>query len=245
MITQVPIRLNKLFGGRNDKLGNVLTFSLPAVQTCPGASGVCKEACYALKGRYHGHYIQTYLQRNYEISQCPDFHKVAVQVLNTNQRRKAKLLRVHPSGDLYDAEYTRKWLYIMQHTPQYTFWLYTRSWRIASILDVLTDMAKLPNAFVWFSCDAETGRPVSVPTNIRLAYMTVDAADEPRWEPDLYFRDYPLRGTVTKNIRGTLVCPAENGISHTTCSKCLVCCSDAELDPTKRTHDRFTLPVIN
>jgi len=245
MVMQVPTRVSELFGGRNDKLGEVLTFSLPAIKTCPGASGLCKKACYALKGRYYGHYVQNFLQRNHEISQHPDFHKVAVQVLNNSKRRGAKLLRVHPSGDLYDAEYTRKWLYIMQNVPHYTFWLYTRSWRVDSIYDVLVEMAELPNAFIWFSCDDETGRPITVPPNVRLAYMMVDSADEPRWEPDLYFRDYPMRDTVTKNIRGTLVCPVENGVSHTTCSKCRVCCSDPEQDPTKRTRGRFALSTVN
>jgi hypothetical protein len=166
-------------------------------------------------------------------------------MLNAHKRKNAKIFRVHPSGDLYDKEYAEKWLDIIQQTPSWTYWLYTRSWRIPAIYNVLEKMSKLHNVQLWFSCDNETGRPPTMPDGVRLAYMMVDSLDEPRWDPDLYFRDNPMRDSVLKHIRGTMICPVENGVSHTTCDKCRICLTDSRQDPAKRTRDRFTLPVVN
>lgn len=245
MPVTLPSRIHDLFGKGNDKLGDVLTFSLPAIDTCPGASGLCKGCCYATRGRYYSPTVQKYLKRNYEFSKHPDFAKTATQLLNYSQRQLAKIFRVHPSGDLYDEEYAKKWLYIMERVADFTFWIYTRSWRLPDIFRVLEPMAKLPNVQLWLSCDNETGRPTTIPAGARLAYMMVDTLDEPRWSPDLYFRDNPIRGSVLKHIRGTMVCPVENGVSHTTCDKCRICLTDPGQDPAKRTSGRFALPTVN
>jgi len=245
MVAELPSRVPDLFGMGNDKIGNALTFSIPAIDTCPGASGLCKGLCYATRGHYHGSNVKDRLHRNWEHSKHPDFAETAIRLLNGMNRKSAKIFRVHPSGDLYDVTYARKWFQIMKRCPSWTFWIYTRSWRIKEFLPVLTNIAKLPNVQLWFSVDNETGRPLEVPPGVRLAYMMIDDNDEPRWDTDLFFRDGGIRDSVRKHIRGTLVCPVENGVSHTTCDKCRVCLTDPVQDPSKRTHDRFALPIVN
>lgn len=245
MAVEMPTNIHGLFGHGNEKLGEVLTFSLPAIDTCPGASGLCKGCCYATRGRYYNPVVKRYLERNYELSKMAEFESTAIDLLNNSRRKRARLFRVHPSGDLYDETYARKWLNIIKQAKTYVFWLYTRSWRVQPILTVLEQMAKLPNLQLWFSCDNETGRPAVLPARVRMAYMMIDSLDEPRWDADLYFRDNPMRDSVLKHIRGTMVCPVENGVSHTTCDKCRICLTDPGQDPAKRTHGRFALPTVN
>ena len=45
--------LRNLLGQGNGKLGEgIYTFSLPAVQTCPGSTPTCRRECYATRGRF-------------------------------------------------------------------------------------------------------------------------------------------------------------------------------------------------
>jgi hypothetical protein len=131
----------------------------------------------------------------------------------------------------------------MTTLPNVKFWFYTRSWQIPKIRQVLEQMAELPNVFMWYSYDQETGGPIGQHPRIRLAYMMVAADDTPDTEPDLFFREHRLRSTIEKHVAGTLVCPAENGVSgHVKCTQCRICLT--EDDPARRTKGRFALPVV-
>jgi hypothetical protein len=218
-------RTRDLFGKSNTKLGLVLTFSLPAIDTCPGASNLCKELCYAGKGFYLTKSVRGHLARTMEISKRDDFSAIALDLLYRCKWRK-KLFRIHPSGDFYDADYTRKWKHIIQHATHYRFWCYTRSWRNPEIEKELVEIAKLPNVKMWYSCDYETGKPSHTPAGVRLAYMMIDTCDIPDWDPDLYFRVHATRRTIQKSERGVLVCPAENGITDVQCATCKLCFRD-------------------
>ena len=99
-------------------------------------------------------------------------------------------------------------------------------------------MASLPNVFVWYSCDLETGAPASAPPRARLAYVMVHERDRPSYVADLYFRDRPLVSSIAKSIGGTLVCPAENGATHTTCDRCRVCLAEPSSTGPRRTRNR-------
>ncbi len=243
-MVEMPTRIVDLFSNHNDKLGDgTLSFSIPTVVTCPGASKLCISKCYARKGRYYFHYLQQRLQRNWEYSRHPDF-KYAVTDMLLRRRADFTGIRLHTAGDFYSAAYARKWLYVMQRCPKVQFWFYTRSWRRPAIFRVFEEMAGLAHVHIWFSCDQETGKPKRVPEGVRLAYMMVEHDDNPEWEPDLYFRDYALRRKITKHIQGTMVCPVENGVSHTTCRKCQICLTDPLEDTSKRTKERFSLTVI-
>ena len=67
----------------------------------------------------------------------------------------------------------------MRHCPNVRFYLYTRSWRVEGIAEVLEQMAALRCCRVWYSIDRETGVPAKVPIGVRLAYLQVDKDEQP------------------------------------------------------------------
>lgn len=246
MSIKLPTKLSEMFGLGNEKLGKALTFSLPAIDTCPGRSHLCEAACYATQGHYNGPVVQNRLDYNLALSKHKSFVKLAVDFLAEATKKKPRLFRIHPAGDFYNPIYAAKWLTIMEKSPDVRFWFYTRSWRVPAILPTIVKMSKLPNVQGWFSIDKETGYPKKIPDGIHTAYMQVDGDDFLDKEPDLYFRDYPLRKDVQKFIHGVIVCPPENGVTHTQCDKCRICIRKAP--PPHIAYDggpaRVSLPVL-
>ena len=204
----------------NTKLGlNVHHWSLPADResVCVGASSLCHKFCYARKGHYNRSSVKKFLANNLVESMRSDFVTWIGWQLRT---MFVIVLRVHASGDFYSAEYVDKWVDIAKRNPKVLFFAYTRSWREAELRPSLERLASLSNFRLWLSCDMETGEPVRMPFT-RVAYMAVSDADQPHYEVDLVFRD--RRRVVRKWIGGALVCPAENGVTKTTCSQCRIC----------------------
>jgi hypothetical protein len=239
-------RLPDVFSKGNTKLGrDVLTFSLPVITTCPGSSSVCRDLCYAdrAQSRFSTPAVRRCYEENLELSKRDDFHLIVTDLLS-RPRRDNIMVRLHVSGDYYDEAYARKWLYVVGHSPRITFWCYTRSWRVPAIRPVLEELGGMPNMSLWYSCDKETGRPVDFHPAIRLAYMRIAESDKPAYTPDLYFREHAIRKTVEKHVGGTLVCPPENGVSHSVrCTSCRICVVRSD-DTAKRTKDRFPLEVL-
>lgn len=236
------MKLTDVFTKKNGKLGKIINFSIPPVNTCPGATETCISKCYARKKRYHSKKVKNKLQSNFKLTQKHDFHSIAINALQ-NVANNSKV-RIHAAGDFYNPAYVKKWIKIIKHYPQIQFWCYTRSWRIPKIMKELTKLAKLPNIQIWFSCDKDTGKPTIIPNNVRLAYLMLENDDTPDYETDLLFRDYKIRNTILKHKKGTLICPAENGISKTTCEQCQICSLSPIEKPNKRTKNRFPLPMV-
>jgi hypothetical protein len=226
-------------GHGNSKLGpSIYTWSLPAALTCPGRTSLCERLCYALKGRFVMARQLRQAIRNWIIACTPFFVWWMVSRLT---KAKARVVRIHVSGDFFNAAYVRQWLRIAESLPQIQFFAYTRSWRVPAIRIALAEFSRLPNVALWYSEDSETGCPKLVPSEhrIRLAYLATHAGDIPP-SADLVFRDYPTRGLVQKRVGGALVCPAENGISgHVRCSSCAICYGDPATDPSKDVSRRF------
>lgn len=206
----------------NTKLGELFySFSLPAIRTCPGASSACKALCYANRGHFKwGSVAETY-QRNLKASRRPSFSRWMLEAID---RRQPSVVRIHVSGDFYDAKYARKWLEIVSERPQTNFLCYTRSWRDPEILPVLRLLAKQAQLHLWFSCDRETGAPPRI-KQVRRAYMALDDQDSPRYKIDLAFR-VRHKTRMKYDLQGALVCPYEQGVLRhqpVTCSKCKLC----------------------
>lgn len=239
--------IHEVFSDGNDKLGDrVLSFSLPAVRTCPGSSQRCRDLCYADRpqSRFSSPTVQACYQRNLAFSRRADFARVVTALL-ARTTRKALLVRLHVSGDFYNRAYVRKWLRVVKATPRATFWCYTRSWRVPEIRPVLEELGALPNMHLWYSYDLETGAPENYGPRIRTAYMRVEEDDQPDKDPDLYFREHVLRKKVEKHVAGTLVCPPENGASkQVQCLTCRVCFTDPVADPARRTRGRFLMNLV-
>lgn len=228
----------------NSKLGRkIWTFSIPAGETCPGKTQACSDECYAAEGFFLMPNVARSLKRNLSETYEPNFVERSVAHL---QRVKAKVCRVHVAGDLYDREYSKKWLAIFTKVPECRFFIYTRSWRLPDMRPILSRMAKLPNVRMWWSVDKDTGKPKRVPEKVRLAYMQVALDDIPSYETHVVFRVDRLRSTVVKKVNGGLVCPVENGITEgMSCMKCGYCWRDkGETVDWSKVRAKLELPVV-
>ncbi len=200
----------------NGKLGSsIYHFDLPAVRTCPGRSAVCEQACYATQGRFVFPQVRERLAWCYQQSRRGDFAPRLVQEI---RRKGVLVVRLHVSGDFYDAAYAAKWLAVMRQCPRVRFYFYTRSWRVPGIAAVLEQMAALRCCRAWYSIDHATGVPERVPAGVRLAYLQVTEGERPELV-DLLFRVRRLRRQALP-----LVCPHETPQGReTNCGHCGRC----------------------
>jgi hypothetical protein len=229
----------------NSKLGKLVHhWSLPAViaSVCVCASDLCRKLCYAAQGFYNYDNVKKALAENHKESLRPDF---PVLVQGWLRVLFVRVLRIHASGEFYSAAYVKKWIEIVRKSPNVEFYAYTRSWRRQAILTQLQVLSELPNMTLWFSCDQETGQPPAVP-GVRTAYLMIGDDDIPAFPVDLVFRDKDK--TMLKWVGSAIVCPAENGVTKTTCSTCQLCFRSKPL-PQRKPHvgtlvDHASLPVL-
>ena len=205
----------------NDKIGDeIFAFNLPAIDTCPGMSTAC-ESCYAQRGRWVFSRVKEALHRNWQASRDSFF---AERMIREVRRRKVRVVRIHASGDFYDARYIRCWSQIARNCCKVTFYAYTRSWRLPGLRVELEHLAALPNVKLWYSADQDTGMPDVLPKGVRVAWLQEDADELVPQEADLVFRVHRLRRLPAKRIGLTLVCPVEQGSgNNTTSPACGVC----------------------
>ncbi len=203
----------------NQKVGeSIHLWGLPAVLTCPGSTETCRGVCYATKGRFLFDAVKERLNWNLEQARRGDF----VSRMVAEVRRKGCLVvRVHASGDFYDADYAEKWLAVMRRCKA-TFYWYSRSWVCPDIASVFERMAKLGNVRGWYSLDRSSQQPDHVPEGVRLAYLQTED-EEPLPKVDLVFRTRRLR---KERIPLSLACPSESpqgrkaGVTCGSCSRC-------------------------
>ncbi|AWM42394.1 hypothetical protein C1280_26215 [Gemmata obscuriglobus] len=195
-------------------------FDLPAVGTCPGRSQVCESVCYATRGRFRTDKVRRRLRWCLRQSRRADF---ADRMVAEVRSKGALVVRVHVSGDFYDAAYAAKWASVFHRCPVATFYFYTRSWRVEAMTPVLAQVAGFGNVRAWYSADAETGMPESLPEGARVAWLQT-AVDEPV-AGNLVFRDDPLRD-ARPTFSLPLVCPNEApagqrfGVNCGNCGQC-------------------------
>lgn len=204
----------------NRKLGLLVhQWSIPSglKKICVGASAVCLLLCYAMQNHYLRPTVKEALNRNYKESLRKDFVAVMCGWIRS---MFARIVRVHASGDFYSEEYVRKWIEITRRSPGITFFAYTRSWNKPEVLVALRELARMPNFVMWWSCDRETGAPPITP-GVRRAFLMTSNSDLPKFKVDLVFRSQ--HRTVMKWVKEALVCPVENGVTTTTCSRCQLC----------------------
>jgi Gene product 88 len=147
--------LNKV--SKTSKLGT-LSWSLQAIETCPGSVGKNGElvaacsGCYATTGCYNFPDTKKVRSDNKAAWQEADWVEVMVAKL-----KKQKHFRWFDSGDLYSIELANKVLAIMQATPDTKHWLPTRMYKFPKFAAVLDAMQQLANVMVRFSSDAVDG----------------------------------------------------------------------------------------
>src|SRR5206468_4230206 len=112
--------------------------------------------------------VQERLKWCYDMSKRDDF---ARRMTDELYRKGVLLCRFHVSGDVYSPAYAKKLLAVVKDSPQVTFWMYTRSYRVPQIAEVLWELAACDNFSLWLSADDETGYPLYVPERVRVAWM--------------------------------------------------------------------------
>ena len=137
---------------------NARSWSLQALDTCPGswaAPGELVDACkgcYATTGNYNYPNVKAPRLSNREDWQRLDW--VADMVAELDQDR---YFRWFDSGDVYTLGLAEKILEVMIRTPWCNHWLPTRMHKFTKFHDILARMQALPNVMVRPSSDAVDG----------------------------------------------------------------------------------------
>lgn len=140
------------------KLDGIKSWSLQAIDTCPGSMGkdgelvAACQGCYATTGNYRFPNVKAPREFNREDWKRKEWVPDMVQAL-TNDR----FFRWFDSGDMYDLRLASKILAVMAQTPHVSHWLPTRMGKFAKFRPVLASMKALPNVMVRFSSDSING----------------------------------------------------------------------------------------
>jgi hypothetical protein len=153
----MPVKLSK-----TSKLDGILSWSLQAVETCPGSIGLdgelvaaCK-GCYATTGNYNYPNVKAPRLFNREDWKRDSWVHDMVSALDSS-----RYFRWFDSGDMYSLDLAKKILEVMTLTPWCKHWLPTRMHKFTKFQEVLSSMNSLPNVVVRFSSDSVTGETVA------------------------------------------------------------------------------------
>lgn len=140
------------------KLDGIRSWSLQALETCPGSIAApgelvdaCK-GCYATTGNYRYPNVKVPRLENRDDWQRVDWCNDMVKALQND-----RFFRWFDSGDMYTLGLAEKMLEVMQRTPGVKHWLPTRMHKFPKFRMVLDSMQALPNVMVRFSSDSVTG----------------------------------------------------------------------------------------
>jgi hypothetical protein len=140
------------------KLDGIRSWSLQALDTCPGSKasdGSLVDACsgcYATTGNYVFDNVKAPRLHNREDWQRTDWVSDMVKALDSD-----RYFRWFDSGDVYALELAEKILEVMTLTPWVKHWLPTRMVKFAKFRPIVAKMQALPNVSVRFSSDAIDG----------------------------------------------------------------------------------------
>lgn len=143
---------------KTSKLG-CKSWSLQAIETCPGSVGddgklvdACS-GCYATQGAYLWPATVAARSYNKEDWKRPGWVDDMVKTLS-----KERYFRWFDSGDVYAIELAKKMYQVMERTPDCQHWLPTRMFKFAKFRAILAAMQALPNVMVRFSSDSLLGK---------------------------------------------------------------------------------------
>lgn len=200
----------------NTKTGrSIRTWSIPAIDTCPGSTPTCRDACYALAGRYRMSTVKEGLRRKLDATLSPRF----VEMMNGELAglRDGTVVRIHAAGDFGSVAYIRMWITLAKKNPHVVMFAYTRSWRIPELRRELNKLRRLPNVTLWASVDVDTG---PAPRNWHTAELRDDWSDTGVRCPEQVYRETS----------------GAHGRPH--CESCRLCWTVSRQHPVKLTFKR-------
>jgi hypothetical protein len=146
---------------KTSKLDGILSWSLQALDTCPGSKDstgnlvpAC-QGCYATTGNYRFANVKKPREFNREDWKRDDWIDDMVKALDSS-----RYFRWFDSGDMYDVRLAYKILQVMEVTPHCKHWLPTRMHKFDKFKHAITRMQSLPNVVVRFSSDSVTGERI-------------------------------------------------------------------------------------
>lgn len=112
-----------------------LIWNLPYKLTCPFATAMCKLMCYAKKAEDEYPDCNPCRQRNWAFSKTAEFAWwmiafISKKMVNVSRKGKQLIVRIHESGDFYNAEYFNKWMEVCTYflgVQNIRFMCYTKS----------------------------------------------------------------------------------------------------------------------
>jgi len=126
----------------NAKLNNTdnlffIIWNIPSQITCPYATELCKESCYAKKSENLYPDVLPCRENNFDVSRRDDFVDLMIETIERKinhytKKGKKCVVRIHESGDFYNKAYAIKWLKIATYFLKYdnvVFMAYTKSVR--------------------------------------------------------------------------------------------------------------------
>lgn len=146
---------------KTSKLDGILSWSLQAIDTCPGSSDgngglvpAC-QGCYATTGNYRFANVKAPREFNREDWKRLTWVEDMVQALSNS-----RYFRWFDSGDMYDIKLAKRIYLVMLLTPEVKHWLPTRMHKFAKFKSIIADMQALPNVVVRLSSDSVTGEVI-------------------------------------------------------------------------------------
>ena len=138
-----------------------MSWSLQAIDTCPGSKAAdgglvdaCK-GCYATSGNYRFPNVKKPRISNREDWRRSDWVFDMVASL-----RSASFFRWFDSGDVYHVKLAAKILAVMEATPHVKHWLPTRMHKFPKFHATFAAMEALPNVVVRYSSDSVAGETI-------------------------------------------------------------------------------------
>ena len=143
---------------KTSKLDGIKSWSLQALDTCPGSlngDGSLVDSCagcYATTGNYRFPNVKAPRLHNRGDWERLSWVDDMVKALGND-----RFFRWFDSGDMYALGLAEKILQVMKLTPWVSHWLPTRMHKFPKFRRVLQDMQRLDNVSVRFSSDSVTG----------------------------------------------------------------------------------------
>ena len=210
------------------------SFGLPAKQSCPGATEVCKEICYAFQLERVWKGVANVTQHNYDVlkqvSRSPSktydlLSDLIAEYNRIYENKNSKLdyelenvFRIHWDGDFFSANYAKAWARVIKDNPQISFWAYTRSFTIK--LNVIPYLYDIDNLALYLSVDKANAKYAKDVKrhypNVRIALLDDTFAEAQEQFVNLFDRKAPP-------------CPAETGKyklhsgGKGACVNCMMC----------------------
>ena len=159
---------------KTSKLDGILSWSLQALDTCPGSKDSQGElvpacqGCYATTGFYQFKQAKSTREFNREDWKRDEWVNDMVKALDSS-----RYFRWFDSGDMYDLSLANKILAVMKLTPWVKHWLPTRMHKFIKFQHTIDAMMSLDNVVVRFSSDSVQGEIINGQTTSTIFSDTV------------------------------------------------------------------------